>query len=207
MTIQAVFFDFGGVLLQHADGVDHKAIEERFSLEPRSLMRCLYRDSRYMDFQVGKCTHEEWQASIRVAADNLLGAELARQVLEAYEQAERPLNPLMLSLIERLRAAGYKTGIISNTIPGLEERLKQNIPHIIPLFDVRIGSGDLGIAKPDAAIFEHALRELDVPASASIFTDDVKSYAEAASGVGMHGFHFVGYDQFAADLRSIGVDV
>ena len=148
MTIQAVFFDFGGVLLQHADGVDHKAIEERFSLQPRDLMRCLYRDSRYMDFQVGKCTHEEWQASIRVAANNLLGAELAREVLEAYEQAERPLNPLMLSLIERLRGAGYKTGIISNTIPGMEERLRQNIPHIIPLFDVRIGSGDLGIAKP-----------------------------------------------------------
>ena len=95
-AIRALFFDFGGVLLQHADGVDHKAIEERFSLEPRTLMRCLYRDSRYMDFQVGACTHEEWQESIRVAARGALGAELAREVLEAYEQAERPLNPHML---------------------------------------------------------------------------------------------------------------
>ena len=207
MAIKAVFFDFGGVLLQFADGVDHKAIEERFSLQPRDLMRCLYRDSRYMDFQVGKCTHDEWQASIRVAADNLLGAERAREVLAAYEKAERPLNPHMLALIERLRAAGYKTGIISNTIPGLEARLQENVPHIIPMFDVRIGSGDLGIAKPDAGIFEHALREIDVPANASVFTDDVKSYAEAAASVGMHGFHFTGYDQFAEDLKSIGVDV
>ena len=47
---------------------------------------------------------------------------------------------------------------------------------------------------------------MDVPAEASVFTDDVKSYAEAASSVGMHGFHFTGYEQFAADLRSIGVD-
>jgi len=207
MAIKAVFFDFGGVLLQHADGVDHKAIEERFNLQPRDLMRCLYRDSRYMDFQVGKCAHDEWQASIRVAADNLLGAERAREVLAAYEKAERPLNPHMLALIERLRAAGYKTGIISNTIPGLEARLQENVPNIIPMFDVRIGSGDLGIAKPDAGIFEHALREMNVLASASVFTDDVKSYAEAASSVGMHGFHFTGYDQFAADLHSIGVDV
>jgi putative hydrolase of the HAD superfamily len=206
MTIQAVFFDFGGVLLQFADGVDHQALEARFELEPRTLMRCLYRDSRYFDFQVGACTHEEWQASIRAAADNLLGAELARQVLVAYEAAERPLNPLMLALIERLRANGYKTGIISNTIPGLEERLQQNAPQLIPLFDVRIGSGDVGLAKPDPAIFEHALRELDVLAEASVFTDDVKSYAEAAGAIGMHGFHFTGYDQFAADLRSIGVD-
>jgi putative hydrolase of the HAD superfamily len=206
MTIKAIFFDFGGVLLQHMDGVDHNAIEERFSLEPRTLMRCLYRDSRYMDFQVGACTHEEWQASIRTASNKALGEEQAREVLEAYEQAERPLNPEMLSLIERLRAAGYKTGIISNTIPGLDARLQENMPHLIPLFDVRIGSGDVGIAKPDAAIFEHAIRELDVPAEASVFTDDVKAYAEAASSVGMHGFHFTGYEQFAADLRSIGVD-
>jgi epoxide hydrolase-like predicted phosphatase len=207
MTIKAVFFDFGGVLLQFADGVDHKSLEARFELEPRTLMKCLYFESRYMDFQVGKCTHEDWQASIRVAADRLLGAELAKEVLAAYEKAERPLNPHMLSLIERLRASGYKTGIISNTIPGLEARLQENIPHIIPMFDVRIGSGDLGIAKPDAGIFEHALREMDVAANASVFTDDVKSYAEAAGAVGMHGFHFTGYGQFAADLRSIGVDV
>ncbi len=206
MTIQAIFFDFGGVLLQHADGVDHNALEQRFELAPRTLMRCLYRDSRYMDFQVGACTLEEWQASIRTAAETHLGAELARKVLTAYEQAERPLNPLMLSLIERLRARGYKTGIISNTIPGLEERLQQNAPHIIPLFDVRIGSGDVGLAKPDPAIFHHALREMDVQAEASVFTDDVKSNSDAASAIGMRGLHFTGYEQFAADLRSIGVD-
>ena len=119
-----MFFDFGGVLLQFADGVDHKKLEAQFELEPRTLMKCLYLESRYMDFQVNKCTHEEWQASIRVTADNLLGAELARQVLAAYEEAERPLNPQMLSLIERLRKCGYKTGIISNTIPGMEQRLQ-----------------------------------------------------------------------------------
>ena len=71
---------------------------------------------------------------------------------------------------------------------------------------MRIGSGDLGIAKPDPAIFRHALEQLGVEAEASTFTDDVKSYADAASSVGMRGFHFTGYEQFAADLSSIGVD-
>jgi putative hydrolase of the HAD superfamily len=213
MTIRAIFFDFGGVLLQHADGVDHRAIEARFGLEERALFRCLYRESRYMDFQVGACTHEEWQASIRTAAVKALGEELAREVLEAYEAAERPLNPHMMALVDRLRDAGYITGIISNTIPGLEERLRerdeQHPPEdrLVPKFAVRIGSGDLGIAKPDPAIFEHALREADVPAEAAVFTDDVKPYAEAARSLGMHGFHFTGYEQFAADLRSIGVGV
>jgi putative hydrolase of the HAD superfamily len=207
MTIQAVFFDFGGVLLQHADGIDHKAIEAKLGIAERTLFRCLYRDSRYMEYQVGGCSHEEWLESIRVAAATHVGPERVDELMDAWQNAERLLNPLMIALVERLRANGYKTGIISNTIPGLEERLQQNAPQLIPLFDVRIGSGDIGLAKPDPAIFEHALREMDVPAEASVFTDDVKSYAEAAGAAGMHGFHFTGYDQFAADLGSIGVDV
>ncbi len=207
MTVRAVFFDFGGVLLQHADGIDHKAIEARLGLEERTLFRCLYRDSRYMDYQVGVCTHEEWIESIRAAAQAIVGLERVEELMNAWQEAERLLNPLMISLVERLRAGGYRTGIISNTIPGLEERLARELPHLIPLFDVRIGSGDVGVAKPDPAIFELALRELDIPAEGSVFTDDVHSYAEAAGAVGMHGFHFTGYDQFAFDLRSIGVDV
>jgi putative hydrolase of the HAD superfamily len=207
MTIRAVFFDFGGVLLQHADGIDHKAIEARLGLEERTLFRCLYRDSRYMDYQVGRCTNEEWIESIRVAAATHVGPERVEELMNAWQNAERLLNPLMIALVERLRAGGYRTGIISNTIPGLEERLAREVPHLIPLFDVRIGSGDIGFAKPDPAIFEHALRQMDVAAEASVFADDVRSYAEAARAVGMHGFYFTGYDQFASDLRSIGVDV
>ena len=40
-----------------------------------------------------------------------------------------------------------------------------------------------------------------------VFTDDVSAYAAAARDIGMHGFHFTGYQQFAADLRSIGLEV
>jgi putative hydrolase of the HAD superfamily len=206
MTITTLFFDFGGVLLQFADGVDHRAIETAHGLEERTLMRCLYRDSRYEDFSVGACTHDEWQESIRTAAVALLGEERATAVLAHYEKAERPLNQDLLGLIDRLRGRGYRTGIISNTIPGMMDRIKENVPHIIPLFDVFVGSGDVRLAKPDPAIFHHALREMDVPAEAATFADDVKSYAEAASAVGMHGIHFTGYEQFVADLRAIGVD-
>lgn len=205
--IKAVFFDFGGVLLQHMDGIDHAAIEERFGLPPRTLMHVLYRESRYVDFQVGACSEDEWRASIRAAAVERLGQGLANEVLSAYEQAERPLNPHMMDLVARLRGAGYRTAIISNTIPGLMDRLKAEKPEMLPLFDLFVGSGDLKIAKPDPGIFHHALDSLGVAPGASVFTDDNKAYAEAARAVGMHGFHFTGYEQFAADLRSVGVAV
>ena len=41
----------------------------------------------------------------------------------------------------------------------------------------------------------------------SVFTDDNKAFADAARGVGMHGFHFTGYERFESDLRSLGLAV
>lgn len=203
-NISTLFFDFGGVLLQHMDGIDHRALETRMGLPHNTFMRCLYMESRYMEFQVGDCTWDEWVDSVLEAARRLCG-ERAPDVLRAYQQAERPLNQDMIGLVKRLRARGYRTGIISNTIPGLEDRLRAELPHLIPLFDVRIGSGDLRIAKPDPRIYLHAAQSLGVDPAACVFTDDVRRYAEAAREVGMHGFHFKHYEQFVEELRSVGV--
>lgn len=203
-AIEAIFFDFGGVLLQHMDGIDHRAIESRLGLPERTLMRVLYRDSRYMDLEVGKCSFDEWIDSVRDAAGQHAG-DKAGDLMRAWQEAEHPLNPDMMGLVRRLRGR-YKLGVISNTIPGMEERYRDQFPELLDLFGVRVGSGDLGVAKPDAAIFLHAMREAGAAPERSVFTDDVRSYAEAAKGLGMHGFHFQGYEQFVADLRSVGVE-
>jgi putative hydrolase of the HAD superfamily len=202
-NIRAIFFDFGGVMLKTFDGVDHDAIEVSFGLEPKSLRLMVYRDSRYMDFQVGKCTYDEWVGSIRAAMDAQV-PDKAAALLQAYFEAEHSLNPDMVGLVGRLHGR-YKLGIISNTVPGMEDRLVERIPDLIHMFDVRVGSGDAGMAKPDHAIFHHAMNLAGVEPRESVFTDDYHKHAEAAREVGMHAFHFTGYEQFVEDLRSIGV--
>ncbi len=202
--VKALFFDFGGVLLQHMDGIDHKAIEARLGLPEKTLYNCLYRDSRYLELHVGGCTHDEWVDSVRAAAFRHAG-EKTDALMLAWQDAEHPLNPEMMALVRGLKVRGYVLGIISNTIPGLEERLRQGLPEFIEIFDIRVGSGDLGIAKPDEGIYRHALDAAGVAPEESVFTDDVRKYAEAARALGMHGFHFTGYPQFAEDIRSVGV--
>lgn len=203
--VKALFFDFGGVLLQHMDGIDHQAIESKLGLPEKTLYNCLYRDSRYFELHVGGCTHDEWVASVREAAFKLAG-DKADALMYAWQNAEHPLNPEMMALVRGLRAKGYILGMISNTIPGLEERLRESLPEFIEIFDIRVGSGDLGIAKPDEGIYRHALAAVGVAPEQSVFTDDVRKYADAARALGMHGFHFTGYPQFAEDIRSIGVN-
>lgn len=209
-NIEAVFFDFGGVLSYGFDGVNHALIESEFGLEPKSLRMPLYRDSRYNDYQRGACTLEEWAASVSEAFIAAFG-DRADAILAAYENAPRTLNYDTIGLVKRLRTAGYRTGIISNTTPGMLPRMQerddeQRPEHrIIPLFDVIVGSGDVGLAKPDAAIFQHAAESLGVALDRSVFTDDYAKHVEAAKAVGMHAFHFTTCEQFVEDLRSVGV--
>ena len=200
--IKAIFFDFGGVLLKTFDGVDHDAIEAEFGLEAKMLRKCVYRDSRYMDFQIGKCTYGEWADSIREALLKI--DERADAIMKAFMDSPRVFNQDMLGLVKRLHSR-YTLGIISNTTPGMEERLRERF-ELVDLFDVRVGSGDLGIAKPDAGIFLEATKLAGIEPEQSVFTDDRADFAEAARAVGMQGFHFTEYERFVEDLRSVGVE-
>jgi epoxide hydrolase-like predicted phosphatase len=207
MTIKAVFFDFGGVLLKHADGVDHAALEKIHDLPERTLLKCVYVESRYVEHQVGACTNEEWIESAIAALAERVGRTRAEEIWSAFEQAERPLNEDMLDLVRRLRKGGYKVGILSNTVPGMTARLNERYPEFVAMFDDILGSGDLEMAKPDPAIWQLAVERLNVGLEESVFTDDTRAYAAAATDLGMKGFHFTGYEQFVDDLRSVGVEV
>ena len=203
-NIKAIFFDFGGVILEGFDGVDHAGIEAEFGLEAKSLRKWVYRDSRWNDYQIGKCTLEEWNDSIREAMAAGGVGEQTEPLLRRFQEAERLVNRDMLGLIKRLHGR-YTLGIISNTVPGMMERLRRLLD-FVDLFDVVVGSGDLGIAKPDPGIFLHATKLANVAPEQSVFTDDRADLAEAAQAVGMHGFHFTGYGRFVEDLRSVGVE-
>ena len=202
--IRAIFFDFGGLILEGFDGVDHDAIEAEFGLEAKALRKWVYRDSRYMDFQVGTVTYDEWTDSIRKAMAAGGEGERAEEMVKRFQEAERLVNHDMVGLIKRLHGR-YKLGIISNTIPGMMDRLRRLLD-FVDLFDVVVGSGDVGIAKPDAGIFLRAVEQAGVTPRESVFTDDRADFAEAARAVGMQGFHFTGYERFVDDLRTVGVE-
>lgn len=68
---------------------------------------------------------------------------------------EERLYPDVSGTLQRLRAQGYRLGIIANQAPGLSERLKAW--GLEDLFDVVVSSAEAGVSKPDRAIFARAL--------------------------------------------------
>lgn len=99
--------------------------------------------------------------------------------LESYR-----LHPDALPLLERLEAAGYAMGVISNFEAWLEGLLDKL--DVTRFFSVRVVSGVEGVEKPDPAIFRLALERMGVAAEESIYVGDNPFFdVEPARKVGM----------------------
>jgi putative hydrolase of the HAD superfamily len=102
------------------------------------------------------------------------------------EQIEESLNLYddSLPVLRALRARGVKTALVSNcshnTKPGVE-RLG-----LYDEFDAVILSYELGVRKPDPAIYRAALEALGGPApERSVFVDDQPPYCDGAASLGL----------------------
>ena len=100
------------------------------------------------------------------------------------------LNEPVLALAQHIQQAGYRVGILSNAAPGLEAELRTDWG-IAFSWDAVVASGDVGMRKPDPAIYHLAAQRLGSEPSDCCFVDDRSENVAAARAVGMHA---IGYD-------------
>jgi putative hydrolase of the HAD superfamily len=102
--------------------------------------------------------------------EEVLAALLASLRFTAY--------PDVLPALDRMRAAGLRLVVVSNWDVSLHDRLAET--GIAERLQGAIASAELGVAKPDPAIFAHALTLAGVPASQALHAGD--SPAEDVEG-------------------------
>jgi putative hydrolase of the HAD superfamily len=89
--------------------------------------------------------------------------------------------------LDALRAHGLLLGLITNN-ESVHQRDKLRRVGLDSGFDATVISGELGVAKPNAAIFEHACELVGVePAQALHVGDNLVADAQGAHGTGLHG--------------------
>jgi putative hydrolase of the HAD superfamily len=89
--------------------------------------------------------------------------------------------------LERMRADGRRVGIITNGDLSFQQSKVERVG-LAPLVEQVIASGELGIAKPDRRIFEHACRVFGVaPAGAAYVGDRLATDAIGAAEAGLTG--------------------
>jgi putative hydrolase of the HAD superfamily len=202
MSIQAVFFDYGGVI-GRLDRQEMARLEDKYGLPRGGFWHALFEIPEWYEVEVGRSSEREW---LKGALDKLY--ELAGQPIPGIRQdwhhIWKGVDEGVVSLARGLRSR-YKVGMISNATKNLEDVLA-NHHRIIDLFDVVINSARVGLAKPDVRIYHLAAERLGVPVSACVFTDDLVHNIEGARAAGMHAFHFQGVAELERQLRALGVD-
>ena len=89
--------------------------------------------------------------------------------------------------VRELNHAGIRQAIITNNAKEFGTAWRGLIP-VDELFEDVIDSSDVGLRKPDPAIYHLALARLDVTTpAATVFLDDFPPNVAAARNLGMHG--------------------
>lgn len=95
----------------------------------------------------------------------------------------------MVQVLRDIKAAGYPVAIITNNVREFRDGWRALIP-VDELVDRVFDSSELGVRKPDPAIFLKALDGMGgVDASRAVFLDDVEQNVLSARDLGMHGIH------------------
>jgi HAD superfamily hydrolase (TIGR01509 family) len=109
----------------------------------------------------------------------------------------------MTPVIESLRGR-MPLFVLSNTNAMHMDYIRGQLP-VLAAFDAVLTSHELGMVKPDPAIYRAALAASGAAPEEAAFFDDVLGHVEGARSVGIHGFLFTDADQFMRDLSELGV--
>ena len=177
---KGLLVDFGGVLTTDvfvafqefctAEGLPPDTVRDRFMQDPaaRGLLA---------DLETGKLTEAEFERPfaevLGVSPDGLV---------DRLFGGMHP-DPEMIEAVRAARAAGLRTGLLSNswgTALYPHDRLRS-------LFDVSVISGEVGLRKPDPAIFTLTMQRLGVEAGQSVFVEDLDKNIVVAEAAGIAG--------------------
>ena len=129
------------------------------------------------------------------------------QVFLAMSTNQGGLRRDLVEHVRVIRDAGLKTGIVTNNVVEFREHWRAMLP-VTELFDVIVDSSEVGVRKPNPAIFHAALELLDLPPEQVLFLDDYPGNVAAAQALGMPAVLVDGDGaKTIADLRAALPDV
>jgi epoxide hydrolase-like predicted phosphatase len=176
---RGLIVDYGGVLTSSpfasfeafgaAEGLAPGAIRDRFrdDAEARALLAAL---------ETGELAAAEFEpafaALLGVSSEGLLRRMFGGMAPDAA----------MIDGVRAIRATGARTGLLSNSV-GNEAVYDRAL--LAELFDGWVISSEVGLRKPDPAIYALAAERIGLPAAACVYVDDLPGNLKPARALGM----------------------
>ena len=198
--VTAVVFDLGGVLIDW---------------DPRYLYRTLFADETAMEDFLATVTTPEWNRAQDAgrpwseAVEELAARHPEkRELIEAYwrrwpETLGGAIEPTV-AVLRDLRATDVRLYALSNWSAETFPIARPRYP-FLDWFDGIVISGQEGLIKPDARIFEVLLDRYELQPDQTVFVDDHVPNVDAAAVLGIRALRFTDADTLRGDLRRLGL--
>ncbi len=200
-AIRGVILDYGDVISHPADPAVIAAMASVFYL-PLERFRQLYGSFR-LDYDRGTLSADEYWNRIAEAAGIQLSGQQILDLRRMDVSMWSRLNEPVLLWARELRTAGLKTAVLSNMHDDMAQHLRQDGAWTTN-FDCLTLSSAIGVAKPDAEIFKHCLKCLELNTNQTLFIDDRESNVRAAEELGIRGIVAPTTEQLRQQLEAIG---
>jgi|SRR5450631_409965 putative hydrolase of the HAD superfamily len=194
---RSVIFDLGGVLLDW---------------QPANVFAKCFRD---LDSQEAArnaiLTHDDWRSFDRgdVSEPDLIARVCGRTSLSALD-VQHVLDTIRDSLVElpetvdvlhELCARGVRLYCLSNMPVSIFQCVRERCS-FWNVFSGVVISGEVGLIKPEHAVFEHLLGRYKLNAIETVFVDDHPENIVGAKAVGIEAILFRSADQCRRDLTA-----
>ena len=176
---RGLLVDFGGVLTTNI-WLAFDAFCAAEGLEPGTVLTLFRSDGEALALLRGLEKGEVGDAEFERAFAARLGERVEPEGLIGRLFAGLEPEAAMLDLVRSARAAGIRTGLISNSWgTGIYDRAP------LEIFDATVISGDVGLHKPQPEIYELGAERIGVAPSDCVFVDDLRENVTGAEAVGM----------------------
>jgi putative hydrolase of the HAD superfamily len=203
LGLRAVVFDYGMVLTGPPEAKAYSELMRITGLPSDRLDRFYWADRHAFD--EGKLNGLSFWRKVTTDAGLALSSVAIGELALWDARMWTTQNDAMLAWQQMLKQRGMLTAILSNMGDTVLANMQREL-NWLNRFDVQVWSYQLRIAKPDAAIYHHVLKQLGTRPEETLFIDDKQVNIDAANAVGMKGVLFTNVDRLRADLIARGLD-
>ena len=196
-SIRAVLFDMGGVVVK----LDSLAtVLGPSTLSEADMWNAWILSPAVKMYERGECDLEHFASSV-VAELQLEGTP--DDFVDRFVAFPQGLYPGAVEVVASVPKS-VVTGVLSNT-NALHWENQRDAAAIRYLCDRSYLSYELGMVKPDRAVFDHVVADLDLAPSDVLFIDDNQINVDGARAAGLKSGLAKGPEQATSVLREFGV--
>jgi putative hydrolase of the HAD superfamily len=195
--VKGLLVDFGGVLTSNVFD-SFRAFCEAEGLDPQAFATLMTEDPEARRELRRVETGEIGEAEFGELLGEKLGVENRERLIDRLFAGMKPDEP-MVEAVRRAKAAGIRTGLVSNSI-GEGRYDRSTFPE---LFDGVVISAEEGVHKPQPEIFLLGAERAGVAPEQCVFVDDLRENCEGAEAVGMTAVLHRGAERTLPELERL----